>query len=517
MNGVSQRLLYRLRLLHEWQAFILCFIAGAGTATAFAPTYWWPLLFITLPVFYFLLEAAAGRRHGLGRGFAFGYGYFMAGTWWIANALMVDAAQFGWLFPISVGGLSAVMALWFALLGWLVWWRRSGHPFADLLRFLVLWVIVEYLRTLGMFGFPWNLLGYTAQMSDRLAQLAALTGPYGLSLLVLAVALLPVAWMKPGITERQRMAYSAVTLIMLILVYAYGMIRTPQVAEFTETRVRVVQGNILQSMKWTPEGRNESIRIHTELSHTQTAAPTPDIIVWEETALPFTLYPDSPWPARVAADLPTNTTLITGAVRADDSGDSIRIWNSVAVIGQGGEWRHSYDKHQLVPFGEFVPLRAVLPLEKITPGTVDFSRGEGPATLHVKGVPSFSPLVCYEIVFPWLSIDHKDRPEWMLNVTNDAWYGDSAGPYQHYAMSRMRAIEQGLPLVRAANTGISAVIDPYGRPVRMLALNERGIIDQSLPKSLPVTFYGKQSEATVITILVMLWEITLWLLRRRKA
>lgn len=494
----------------------MCFVAGAGTATAFAPTYWWPVLFLTLPIFYFLLDAAAGRRHGLGRGFAFGYGFFMAGTWWIANALMVDAAKFGWLFPISVGGLSAVMALWFALFGWLVWWRRSGHAFADLLQFIVLWIVVEYLRTLGMFGFPWNLLGYAAQTSERLSQLAAVTGPYGLSLLVLSVVLLPVSWVKPNITERQRMVYSGITLLALIFTYGYGMLRMPALTEFTGTRVRVVQGNIQQSMKWTPQGRNESIRVHTELSNMQTNAPTPTIMVWEETALPFTLYPDSQWPARVASALPANTTLITGAVRADDSDGALRVWNSAVVIAPDGQWKQSYDKHQLVPFGEFVPLRNVLPLEKITPGSVDFSRGAGATTVHTDGVPPFSPLVCYEIIFPWIALDKSDRPEWILNITNDAWYGNTPGPYQHFAMTRMRAIEQGIPVVRAANTGISAVIDPYGRVVRALRLDERGIIDQALPKPLPVTLYSKYAEAIVFTILVMVLIATMWLLRVRK-
>lgn len=516
MNGVGQRLLYRLRMLDEWQALIVCFVAGAATSLSFAPTnYWWILPF-TISLFYFLLDSAAGRRHGLLRGFAFGYGFFIVGTWWIANALAVDAEKFGWLIPISIGGLSAVMALWFALFGWLVWWRRSGDAFADLMHFIIIWVVVEYLRTLGMFGFPWNLLGYAAMVSDRVAQLGAITGIYGLSLLVVACALLPVAWLKPNIGERNRMVYSAVTLIALIVVYGYGMARTPSQAELTDTRVRVVQGSIPQSLKWTPEGRLESIRIHGELSTMQTDAATPEIIIWEETALPFTLYPDSVWPSRVSGILPPRSTLITGAVRADDSGSAIKVWNSAVVIGPGGNWQTSYDKHQLVPFGEFVPLRSVLPIEKITPGNTDFSRGPGPQTLRVNGVPPFSPLVCYEVVFPWIASNKQDRPDWIVNVTNDAWYGDSPGPYQHFTMTRMRAIEQGLPLVRAANTGISAVIDPYGHPIRTLSLNQRGIIDQALPKPLPVTFYAQNGEATVLVILVVLWIGTIWRLRRRK-
>lgn len=503
-------------MLDEWQALLACFVAGAGTAVGFAPANCWWLLPFTLSLFCFLLDAAAGRINGLGRGFAFGYGFFMAGTWWIANALAVDAEKFGWLIPISIGGLSAVMALWFALFGWFVWWRRSGNAYVDILRFMVLWVVVEYLRTLGMFGFPWNLLGYTAMVSERVAQLGALTGVYGLSLLVIACAILPAVWIKPGISERQRMVHSAVTLIALIMAYGYGMARIPSDISFTGTRVRVVQGAIPQSLKWTTEGRLESIRIHSTLSGMQASDPTPEIIIWEETALPFTLYPDSVWPSRISAILPPRSTLITGAVRADDSGREVKVWNSAVLIAPGGKWEASYDKHQLVPFGEFVPLRSVLPLDKITPGNTDFSRGAGPQTIRSEGLPPFSPLVCYEVVFPWITLDPADRPEWLVNVTNDAWYGDSAGPYQHFTMSRMRAIEQGLPLVRAANTGISAVIDPFGHPVRFLKLNERGIIDQALPKPLPMTLYAQYGEAPVLILLLVLWVGTIWQLRRRK-
>ena len=516
MNAWGSRLVYRLRLLEEWPAALLCFLSGAAASMAFAPTHWVVLLPPALSLFYILLNAAAARRHALLRGFAFGYGFFMAGTWWIANALAVDMEKFGWMIPLSIGGLSAVLALWFALLGGLCWWRRGGHPFADWLRFLVLWVAVEYLRTLGIFGFPWNLLGYAALVSGRVAQLAALTGPYGLSLLVLGLSLLPALWLQPNVTARQRSIASAVVLAMLILAYGYGMARMPEEAEMTGTRVRVVQGAIPQSLKWSSEGRLESIRTHAALSHMQTAAPTPDIIIWEETALPFTLYPDSPWPARIRSAVPPTATLLTGAVRADDRAPQLRLWNSLAVIEPGGRWATSYDKHQLVPFGEFVPLRSVLPLEKITPGSIDFSRGTGARTFHVANIPPFSGLICYEVIFPWIMADKTDRPEWLLNVTNDAWYGDSPGPYQHFEAARLRSIEQGLPLVRAANTGISAVIDPYGRPVRLLALGERGIIDQALPAPLPPTFYARHGETGMLIILVAIWIASIWRMRRHK-
>jgi len=511
-------LTHSLRLLHGWRAILLCFVSGALTALAFAPYEYWFLLPVTLPVFYLLLEAAPARRHGWWRGFFFGYGYFMAGTYWIANALLVDAAQFGWLYPISIAGLSAVMALWFGVFGWLFWWRRSGAPFADLLRFIVLWVLVEYLRTLGIFGFPWNLLGYAAFASQAVVQLSSLVGTFGLSLLVLLLALLPVVWLRHGISEQARMVYTASSLIALIMAYGYGVARVPSEVALTETRLRVVQPNIPQNQKWTQAGRLESLKLHAQLSRMQSEAGVPPtILIWSETAMPFTVFDDSPWPSRLAELIPPRGMLLTGAVRADDRGSSLKLWNSMLAIDAAGTLRRSYDKHQLVPFGEFVPLRNLLPLQKITNGGSDFERGSGPQTLALDDLPPFSPLICYEVIFPWLAVDPHARPEWLLNVTNDAWYGDAPGPYQHYAMTRMRAIEQGLPIVRAANTGISAVIDPYGQPVRYLPLQTRGIIDQALPRPIAAPLYARFGEVPCLGMLLTLWLLSFYLMRVKKS
>ena len=194
----------------------------------------------------------------------------------------------------------------------------------------------------------------------------------------------------------------------------------------------------------------------------------------------------------------------------------MRIYNSLVAMDRSGIIRVRYDKHQLVPFGEFVPLRTVLPLEKITPGDLDFTRGPGPQTLTIDGAPPFSPLVCYEAIFPWLAADPVHRPDWLVNVTNDGWYGDSAGPYQHFAMARMRAIEQGLPLVRAANNGISALVDPYGRIVAMLPLDVRSLLDGTLPKPLLPTYYACFGEWLTIFILILLWLASFFGISRHK-
>jgi len=236
------------------------------------------------------------------------------------------------------------------------------------------------------------------------------------------------------------------------------------------------------------------------LSHlsAKTGGLVPAVTIWPETAYPGAVrgLTDQPWPF--------SKLLLTGALAVEGEGADTRIYNSVAAIDGQGNLRARYDKHQLVPFGEFVPLRAVLPLRKITPGDIDFSRGEGAHTVAIEGVPPFSPLVCYEAIFPWMATA-ETRPAWLLNVTNDGWYGDSAGPYQHFAMARMRAIEQGLPLARAANNGVSAVVDPYGRVVASLALNVRGILDVPLPAPLAPTFYATHSEWVMLMLLILMF------------
>lgn len=467
----------RIAELQGWQAFALSFVVGALLAVSFAPYDLWPVLFISLPIFYMLLAAAHNARQSTARAFFFGYGYFMAGTWWIAKALLVDVEKFGWLMPISILGLSAAMAVWFALFGWLIFMLRGSNPASNLVLFAVLWVLVEFLRSLGMFGFPWNLMGYTALASLPVAQAASFIGIYGLSFFVVLVGIAPLFWRTP-----YRHAAWALPVVLIAGAYAYGLWRIPATVAMTETKLRIVQPSVPQSLKWTAEGKEDALRTHAALMRTPYSGPRPNLIIWSETAFPFALRADSPWPKRLATVLTADQTLLTGAVLAEGEEAQTKLWNGFVAIDAEGKVQQSYAKHQLVPFGEFMPLRGVLPLDKITPGTIDFSRGEGVRTLRVRGLPAFSPLICYEVIFPSLAADRHDRPEWLLNVTNDGWYGNSAGPYQHFAMARMRAIEQGLPLVRAANNGISAVIDPYGRIVAALPLNAQDVLDSALPR-----------------------------------
>lgn len=442
---------------------LLLFAAGALMALGFAPYDGWPVIFISLPLFYLVLTNSTSYAQAAWRGFYFGYGHAIAGTWWIANALLVDAEKFAWLFPFSVLGLSAVMALWFVVFALLV---HAFRPRMGVLLFAILWVLVELARSWGMFGFPWNLLGYMVLASSTLAQTASLIGTYGLSFLLLLVGLLPVMWLGSS-TRRLKIQYTALCFAIFVSTYSYGWVRLGFPTQYTQTLLRLVQPNIAQTLKGSQAGQQAAVEVLARLS-TQPAVPMPDVTIWPETAYPFTMRIDAP------QAMPAIKTLITGAVRAEGQRDNLKLWNSIVALAGDGNVLAYYDKHQLVPFGEFVPLRTVLPLDKITPGAIDFSRGEGPKTVALAGLPPFSPLVCYEGIFPQHAVDKAQRPAWLLNLTNDGWYGDSAGPYQHLAMVRMRAIEQGLPTVRAANSGVSAVWDSFGRVVGGLSLNQAG-------------------------------------------
>jgi apolipoprotein N-acyltransferase len=475
--------------LQGWRRYLSLFIAGGATAIAFAPYNAWPLLFLTLPYLLLQLEATTARRAAW-RCFFFGYGLCAAGTYWIAFSLLIDAAQFGWLVPFCVLGISAAFALYFWVMGYSFAKLSTKHRFGNILLFSILWVGFEYLRSIGMLGFPWNLMGYAVMPSERLSQAASIIGTFGISWVIMFCAF--------PLIHRNR-TYLASIIAILIAAYGYGMWRVPSTpTPVTETRLRLVQPNIPQEMKWTAEGKDESMRVHGVLTHMQTDTPKADAVIWSETAFPFTVFDGSGWFERSRYFAPEGGYFITGAIRKHRE----EVWNSLFVVNDTGGEVSTYDKHHLVPFGEFVPLRSILPLEKITPGMTDFSRGEGVRTLKLKNIPAFSPLICYEVVFPWLVADRDDRPEWMLNLTNDAWYGDSPGPYQHFDMTRMRAIEQGLPMVRVANTGISAVIDPYGRVIGRLPLNERGIIDKALPKPLKLTFYASFGEMPIVIALI---------------
>jgi apolipoprotein N-acyltransferase len=495
-----------------WRRQALALAAGLIAALALPPVYFIVALWISLPILVRLIDSAAGTRAAFVIGWWFGLGHFAAGIYWIAEAMLVDPEHFAWMIPFAVLGLGAWLGL-FPAAAAAAAFRLAPRGPARVLMLAAAWTVFEWVRGWLFTGFPWNLMGTVWVAVPPLLQFAALGGAFGLSALTVAAAAMP-AVLGSGV-RGARTAFAA-SLAVLVAVGAWGMIRVPAapVASVPGIRLRLVQPNIEQTLKWRPEMRAEHLNRHLQLS----AAPGKETItdlIWPETAAPSFVDEDGLARAKIATVIPSGGLLLTGVVRGTPREvEPLRIWNSLEVLDGKGDVLAIYDKAHLVPFGEYMPLRAVLPLAKITPGAIDYTPGPGPATITVPGLPPFSPSICYEAIFADAVVPAKPRPAWLLNVTNDGWFGTSAGPHQHFAAARLRAVEQGLPLVRAANTGISAVVDPYGRVVASLLLGQAGVLDSELPVSLTSpTLYAKAGLAIPFLIVLLFVAISLALRR----
>jgi apolipoprotein N-acyltransferase len=472
---------------------------GALGVLTLPPFFFLPLAVIAYGGLFWLLSAAKTRRRAFWDGFFWGWGYFMAGLYWFTIALLTEPEKFAWLIPFALFGLTAVIALYIAITAALFYQIR-GRGIISVLLFSILWTLIEFARGHLFTGFPWNLAGYALMADDGLMQLASLVGVYGMSWLVVIASVLPVAiMMKLPHAKKTTAALSIV--LAAAAIWGHGRIAAAGDAKLHDgVMLRLVQANIAQHHKWDPKLQFEGLRRHVALSQSEGVEKVTHII-WPETAVPYVIRPDTTLTTRIGQMLRPGQQLITGGLHAE--GDN--IYNSIASINHEGKITSRYDKHKLVPFGEFLPLRWLIPDGLETPvGMKDFSRGAGPQTLSWQGLPPVSPLICYEAIFPELAVG-ETRPEFLLNLTNDAWFGLSTGPHQHFHMARLRAVEQGLPLVRVANTGISAVVDGYGRILSYLELGSEGVLDAGLPKAEATpTFYHENPNLVVYFLLLII-------------
>jgi apolipoprotein N-acyltransferase len=504
-----------------WRARAIAFLLGALGAAALPPVYAVPVLIVSFSGLALLVDRTPRPLAAIALGWFFAFGYFVAGIYWVANALLSVSSAFGWLLPFAiagaVGGLSALLAAFPALaigLARILW---PAGP-ARILVLAICWTLFEWLRGWVLTGFPWNLVGTCWAFSDAMNQFAALVGVWGLSLVTVIVAALPallVDWSGRGLTSDAtvRRTPSAMVCIgsgvaLLLAIWVGGSIRLSgaSVSMVPDVRLRLVQGNVDPGEKASANRADDVLDRHLRLTTESSGYDKITQVIWSETAEPFPLerFPDVR--VRVAAAAPENGLLITGVLRTEPpAGEWREIWNSMAVVNRTGQVIATYDKFHLVPFGEYVPLHRFLPfISKFTPGIADFSAGPGPRTLRLPGLPPVGPLICYEAIFPGQVVDRGDRPQWLLNITNDGWYGISAGPYQHFVSARLRAVEEGLPVVRAANTGISGVVDPYGRVLARTRLGETTVLDVELPQPLQeLTPYARCGDAATAVLLAV--------------
>ena len=481
-----------------WRRWIFCIALGALSAAALPPLHALPVLLVAFPALIWWLEASPRVRDAFVIGWCFGFGHFVIGFYWLANAFLVDAARFAWLIPFAVLGLPAALALFTAIVGAI--FKRAGLTgIAGVIALAALWTLLEWVRGQLLTGFPWNLIGYSWAFSNEIVQLAATFGVYGLSFMTVAIAGLP-ALLANHATGWRRVAPLSVALAVLAVAWGYGHSRLESATRYQSTgvTVRVVQANVAQANKWRADRRDANFRRYLSLSEESGSAKA-DVIVWPETAVPYFLSREIGRRLAIGNLVGDGRFVITGAPRvsSSDAGET-RIWNSVVAIDHAGRLAAAYDKFHLVPFGEYLPLRRILSrigIGKLVYGSIDYSAGAGPATLQLGDLPPVGPLICYEAIFPGAVVDPHRRPAWLLNVSNDGWYGLSAGPHQHFAMARFRSIEEGLPLVRAANTGISGVVDSFGRVIARIDLGEAGVVDVDLPQPIETTpIYGRYGD-----------------------
>lgn len=506
--------------LRGWRRVLLAMVLGALAALALPPLYVIPILIPAFTGLVWMIDGARNWRVALGIGLCFSMGHLTAGLYWVANALLTKPEEFGLLAPLAPVGLAAILAPWPAAACALARLApRSG--IGRVLTLAGAWTLMEWVRGWAWTGFPWNLIGSVWAFSDAMLQGAAVIGTYGLSLVTVAAAAMPAVLTQPHARLSRRWLPVVAVWAVLLLLLAFGEARIAAVGDtgvVDGVWLRLVQGNIPQNLKWRRELVDKHLATQIRLGSAP-SEPAPTHVLWSEAAAPLFLAEDRARLAQVGAGTPPGGLTLLGTLRTAPADPSrFQVWNSMLAVDDRGTVVDWYDKSHLVPFGEFMPLGNLLGLGSIAGGMADFSRGSGVRTLRLPGLPPVGPLICYEVIFPGAVVDPDDRPQWLFNLTNDGWYGYSTGPFQHLVAARLRAVEEGLPVVRVANTGISAIIDPLGRVVAELGLGKQGVVDGPLPLPLTgQTVFSRTGPWGGLGLALLLMGIGVAVSRRRSA
>lgn len=472
----------------------LAILSGLCLSAAQAPLSLWPFLPAGVILALWIgKNAAITPKLAFRLGWVIGTVYFATSLHWIVEPFFVDVARHGWMAPFALILMAGGLALFWALPFWLA--TRMGKP----LSLLALWPLAELARAYLFTGFPWGLLAY-GWLGTPLPQIAAWIGPHGLGALTLALCALPVYMPR---TKGIPLLLGFSSLIIAFAAWdKFRPIARPDAAPV----IRLTQPNAPQHQKWDPEFMPVFFR--RQMAATG-AMPKPDLIIWPETSLPNWLN-DAEHTLAAITEQAGGTPLILGAQRYELN--SRDVFNTLVSINDNGDIQQTYDKHHLVPFGEYMPFQNLLSIVGLS-GLADltgggFAAGTGPTLLDLGPLGKALPLICYEAVFPQ-DLRGTARADFLLHITNDAWFGRLSGPYQHLAQARFRAIEQGLPLLRSANTGISASINATGTIESSLPLNTAGHIDVSLPPARPATLYSQTGDFPVLLALLTLLFVTI--------
>ena len=491
---------------------LFLFLAGALATLALPPTNILPLLFLSLGFFIHQLARAETWRQTAIRGWWFGMGYFVVGLYWVSFALFVDWPKFAWLLPFSIFGLPIIMTIYIAIMSALLFLaahKFSNRKLATILLFPIFWAAAEWLRGNLFSGFPWNLIGESLTDWTWLFQGVAIIGIYGLGfLIVLATAL----WLASYEIHLPfwKFIFRAKPIGIFIILAAFGFWRVHQVENTRPLQVRIVQPNTSEEGRWDFARRVDIMNTLLKLT-AQPAAVAPELVVWPEAATPFIIAQEPNVRGAIARVMPPGAMLATGSIRRDVK--TGQLFNSMEFLNSHGEITGHYDKSHLVPFGEYMPFAKYLHIKAVAQFFGDMGRGAGSETQTVGNI-HISPFICYEAIFPGeVTNGSGASPQLLLNVTEDGWYGNTTGPHQHLAQARARAVEEGIPLIRAANTGISAAVDRFGRVQDFLPYGTQGVMDSEI--ALPATdnlppaanggFYKYLGALMAVYLLFTLW------------
>lgn len=481
------------RLVRPGAAALGGFALGLGQA----PWSHWPVALLGLALVLHLANAEETPRRAALLVFVAGLGHFALTLSWITQPFLVEAERYGWMAPFALVLMAAGAAGFWAIPVWAVRCWRAGRP-----ALVLALCLSDLARGYVLTGFPWALFGHI-WIDTPLAQAASAVGQTGLGLLTLVAAAL-----AGGALRRPALWLPA--LLVLALPWSIGLWRLAQpLPPATGLVLRLVQPNLAQNAKWEPGLARQHF---DSLLAASSAAPAVDLVIWPETSLPYLLESSPEIPGAIASAA-GGASVMFGYQRTEGA----RGWNSLAVLGRDGAMLASYDKHHLVPFGEYLPFGDLLydwfgiSAFAAQAGRA-YSAGPGPRVLYLGPLGKVLPLICYEAVFPQDLRSGDARAGWIVQITNDAWFGTRSGPFQHAALARLRAVEQGLPLARIANTGVTQMIGARGQVTASLAFGTTGHLDAELPGALPATPYSRWGEGP---LLVLLAGLALWVYRAR--
>ena len=502
--------------------WLFAFILGGLVSRVFAPTNFFPMLFVIVPIWLIAINRAQTAKQIFSFGWWTGFGLLSIGLNWIGYSFTQQDAVPVFLAPFAIMGLSGLLSIYVGLVFWLTWVIKTS-PIARIIVFAAIWTLAEIARGHLFTGFPWHVIGSMWANWLPVAQSASYISVYGLSLLSMIVSGSFYLLIIKSSLKRLLMPVISSSILIAITIAGYIHLGNAQTQFHTGVSLRLVQANVKQREKWRSSLIENHFDKHVALSRSDSATGKADnvrLLIWPETAVQrqnFDREGSIPrW--RLSRLLDRGSYALVGAPRYSANGRQYNFYNSLFAVNYKGDIHARYDKKHLVPFGEYLPFEGVLNtlgLSQLTGGSA-FKSGTDNVTISLPGVPAFSPLICYEVIFPGLvTTNHPEqkRPEWLLNITNDGWFGLTEGPHQHLSLARFRAIEEGLPLVRNAGGGISAVIDPYGRTISQLELDRQGILDSVLPKAIAAPAVSVAMKILLTTLLCMLLLVAAFVIK----